>query len=160
MGNSQTDLDELDRSILRFLLKDGRMPYSTIAERLGVAEGTVRKRAGRLVEEGVIRIVGVLDPFKLGWEFVAIVGFHIETDSSIPAEETLRAMPEVRHVAVCAGSQDGIMEVAVRSHEELYTFLTEKLRKVKSIKGTNTSVVLKVSKESYTWDAGLLAAEE
>lgn len=159
MTNSQIELDELDRSILRFLLKDGRMPYSAMAEQLDVAEGTIRKRVGRLVGEGVIKIVGVLDPFKMGWNFVATVGFRIETDSAGPPVEALLKMPEVRQVSICAGAQDGIIEVAVRSHDELYAFLTEKLRRVPGIKGSSTSVVLRVCKESYTWDAGLLQNE-
>ena len=45
-------LDEFDREIIRLLQQDGRMPFLTIANQLGLAEGTVR-RAYKLRSEGL-----------------------------------------------------------------------------------------------------------
>jgi len=71
-------LDSLDRQILKLLQQDGRMPYTEMARRLDVAEATVRKRVSRLLEEGVVHVVGIVDPQYLGRSVTAIVGVRTE----------------------------------------------------------------------------------
>jgi Lrp/AsnC family transcriptional regulator for asnA, asnC and gidA len=41
-------MDEIDRTIIACLQYDGRMSFTTIADQIGVSEGTVRNRVGRL----------------------------------------------------------------------------------------------------------------
>lgn len=48
-------MDELDRHILRLLVVDSRMSYTEMADRVGMSEGTVRKRVRKLVMEGIIK---------------------------------------------------------------------------------------------------------
>jgi len=47
-------MDELDRRILRLLVIDSRMSYTEMANRVGMSEGTVRKRVRKLVMGGII----------------------------------------------------------------------------------------------------------
>jgi DNA-binding Lrp family transcriptional regulator len=47
-------MDDLDREILTILRHDARTPYTEIADRVGISEGTVRNRVDRMTEEGVI----------------------------------------------------------------------------------------------------------
>ncbi len=150
--NDIVALDKLDRAILAHIQQDGRMPFTAIAERLGVAEGTVRKRVSRLIDEGVLRVTGIVDPSRLGMSLVAMVGISVEGDSPERVVAELVTLPEVRYVAVCTGAHDIIIEVVLRSNNELYEFLTHKLRKVPGISGSQTTLVLKVCKESSRWD--------
>ncbi len=76
MGGSEISvegLDDIDRGILRLLQGDGRMPYRQIARELGVSEGTVRIRTGRMQESGVLNIVAIADPFRLGYRVLAFL---------------------------------------------------------------------------------------
>ncbi len=150
--NDVVVLDRLDRAILTYIQQDGRMPFTAIADRLRVAEGTVRKRVARLLEEGVVRVTGVVDPLRLGMSLVAMVGISVEGDLPERVVSALVKLPEVRYVAVCTGAYDIIMEVVLKSNNELYEFLAHKLRKVPGIAGSQTSLILKVCKESSTWD--------
>jgi len=47
-------MDDLDREILALLRREGRRPYTDIAEEVGTSEGTVRNRVERMQERGVI----------------------------------------------------------------------------------------------------------
>jgi DNA-binding Lrp family transcriptional regulator len=47
-------MDDLDREMLDILRRDARTPYTEIADRLDVSEGTVRNRVDRLVTDGII----------------------------------------------------------------------------------------------------------
>ena len=38
------EIDDIDRQIIKMLQADGRVPFLTIANELGLAEGTIRRR--------------------------------------------------------------------------------------------------------------------
>jgi len=73
-------LDETDRAIIHLLQHDGRMPYREIARQLGVAEGTVRLRASRLMRSGALTIVAIADPFRLGYRVLAFTLLNVIPD--------------------------------------------------------------------------------
>ena len=53
----------------------------------------------------------------------------------------VRRWDEVRYAAACAGTYDFILEVVVGSNEELYDFLTRRLRATPGVVGSDTSLV-------------------
>lgn len=144
-------LDDTDRQIIKLLQNDGRMPFLTIANRLGLAEGTVRRRVSRLMDDRVLQIVGVTDPFKVGMNTVAIVGMKVERSRIEDITKALGDMAEVRYVALSTGNYDLIIEVVVGGNEELLTFLVNKLGEIPGITNTGTSLVLKVAKQDFGW---------
>jgi Lrp/AsnC family transcriptional regulator for asnA, asnC and gidA len=146
-------LDHIDRQILHFLRQDGRMPYTSIAEALNLAESTVRKRVNRLLDEGILKIVGVINPLRVGRFALAIVGVNITGANLNQVLIELGKLPEVRYVAVCTGTYDLVLEVAVPDTESLFVFLTETLRSIPGVTGSDTSLVMKVCKERYEWEA-------
>lgn len=145
-------LDEFDREIIRLLQKDGRMPFLTIANQLGLAEGTVRRRVAKLLDEELLRIVGIANPFKVGLQTVAIVGLKVDRGKIEKIAKALSALTEVRYVALSTGNFDLVIEVVVASNDELLTFLVDTLRQIPGINNTGTSIVLKVAKENLAWD--------
>lgn len=145
-------LDEFDREIIRLLQRDGRMPFLTIANQLGLAEGTVRRRVAKLLDEGLLRIVGIANPFKIGMQTVAIVGLKVDRGRIEQIAKELSALSEVRYVALSTGNYDLVIEVVVSSNDELLTFLVETLAEIEGINNTGTSIVLKVAKEDLAWD--------
>ena len=81
MARSSTDaivLDETDKALIEALQQDGRMPYTRLAERVGLSEAAVRQRVQRLIESGVTQIVAVTDPLMLGFRRMAMVGLSVE----------------------------------------------------------------------------------
>ena len=73
-------LDELDRKIVGILQYDGRIPYTTIAEKLDVTEGAVRRRVKRMMESGKLQIVAVAEPEELGLTEGGMIGINIEAN--------------------------------------------------------------------------------
>lgn len=136
---------------MAILQDDGRTPYTTIAEALGVAEGTIRKRVSKLIEDGVLRIVGVVDPKMVAQSTIAIVGIHTEGEPVNSIVAQLAEIKEVRYIGVCAGTYDLIVEIVVGSNEELFDTLTHRVRQIPGIASSDTSLVMKVCKERYNW---------
>ena len=58
-----TDLDDVDRAILRELDDDARMPVAVLAQRLGLARGTVHARLAKF--DRLVEIKTAHDPDNL-----------------------------------------------------------------------------------------------
>ena len=145
------EISDLDKRIIEHLQQDGRRPFTQIATILGVSETTVRARTNRLVERGILQIVGVTDPLKLGFQQQAMIGVRCEASQLLEAAEIINAFPEVDYLVVTAGSFDLLVEVVCEDNEALLHFLTDKLRRVAGVRETETFVYLRMLKQVYTW---------
>src|SRR3954470_2846205 len=78
--NNAVVLDDLNKRIVEQLQQDGRRAYATIAKAVGLSEAAVRQRVQRLLDAGVMEIVAVTDPLRVGFQRQAMVGLKIEGD--------------------------------------------------------------------------------
>lgn len=145
--------DELDGKILELLHFDGRMSYSDIARRAGCNEATARKRVERLVAEGTLAVVGVSNPFHLGFQTLVWIGLNVELNKLNAVAEELAGMPELSYVACSAGAYDIIVTAAFESDARLYDFLANKLSKVEGIRDTHTSHLIRLMRRTFAYRA-------
>ena len=54
MSNHKIALDATDRKILKFLVKNARMPYLEIARECGISGAAIHQRIKKLEESGII----------------------------------------------------------------------------------------------------------
>jgi len=66
-------IDETSIAILRHL-QEGRKSFKTIAEDLSIAENTVRIRINKMIDKGILKISGLVDPKALPGHMVVLVG--------------------------------------------------------------------------------------
>ena len=67
------EIDEVDRKLISALQEDGRLSMRMLADRVGVALGTVSNRLNKLEKHGVITgYTANLNPDKIGWEMTNI----------------------------------------------------------------------------------------
>ncbi len=139
-------MDELDYAILAHLQQDGRKPFTEIAKALHVTEGTVRNRVARLVEENVVRIIGLVDPHRTGINAPAMVGIHVHPAHLDQALEEIAAIPEVSYLLLVTGEYDLLVEVMCRDRDHLARVLKDRISKVTGVQRTWTSMILQVYK--------------
>ena len=145
------EVSDLDKGIIEHLQQDGRRPFTQIAADLGVSEAAVRARTNRLIEKGILQVVGVTDPLKLGFQQWAMIGVKCEAPRLIEVAEEIAAFPEVDYVVVTAGTYDILVEAVAEDNEALLQFLSERLRKIAGVRETETFVYLRLMKQSYQW---------
>jgi Lrp/AsnC family transcriptional regulator for asnA, asnC and gidA len=150
-GRSVDEVSALDKRIIEHLQQDGRRPFTQIAADLGVSEAAVRARTNRLVERGILQVVGVTDPLKLGFQQQAMIGVRCESNRLLEVADAVSAFPEVDYVVITAGPFDLLIEVVCEDNEALLQFLTEKLRAVEGVRETETFVYLRMVKQTYQW---------
>ena len=99
-------MDELDSRIIGLVQMDGRASNAKIARELGVSEGTIRRRVGRLIQEGVIRFTAVPNIEKMGYGTTALVGVQTRPGKADDVAEALARLEEVHYAAVTTGAFD------------------------------------------------------
>ena len=127
-GRGADELSPLDKRIIEHLQEDGRRPFTQIAAALGVSEAAVRARTNRLVERGILQIVGVADPAGSG----SSRGDHrvrCHPDKLVEVSEKI-ANARGRLRRDHGGPYDVLIETVSEDNEGLLRFLAEKLRRI------------------------------
>jgi Lrp/AsnC family transcriptional regulator for asnA, asnC and gidA len=149
--NHADEVSSLDKRIIEHLQEDGRRPFTRIAAELGVSEAAVRARTNRLVERGIIQIVGVTDPLRLGFQQMAMIGIRCEADKLMEVAARVAEFPEVDYVVITAGTYDILVETVCEDNEALLRFLADRLRAIGGVRETETFVYLRMVKQTYQW---------
>jgi DNA-binding Lrp family transcriptional regulator len=138
------DLDETDRTIVRELARDARLPNNTLAARAGIAPSTCLGRVRALRERGVIRGYHAdVDPAALGRPLQAMIAVRLQADARGHLRTFVRGvarLPEVLNVFFLAGKDDFLLHVATSSSEDLRVFV-ETLSSNPDVAYTETSLI-------------------
>lgn len=144
-------MDQLDKLILQTLQEDGRTPFTQIAAQAGVSETTVRSRYRSLIEAGVVRTVGIVDPYALGFEAPAIIGISVEPGVTDQVAKKISELPEVSYLVMTLGSYDLIVEVFCRNLPHLTNLMEQSIQLIPGIRSTETLIIARSYKLTYTW---------
>jgi Lrp/AsnC family transcriptional regulator for asnA, asnC and gidA len=147
-------MDELDRLILQTLQEDGRTPFTQIARQAGVSETTVRSRYRSLVEQGVMRNVGAVNPYALGFQAPAIIAVSVEPGTPDQVARKIAELPEVGYLVMTLGSFDLIVEVFCRDLPHLTHLITQQIQLIPGVRSTETLVIARPYKLSYDLSPG------
>ena len=143
-------LDSTSKAIIEQLQRDGRRSYAEIGKVVGLSEAAVRQRVQKLTDAGVMQIVAVTDPMRLGFSRQAMLGIRVSGDTRVVADR-LAEMPEISYVVLSAGSFDILVEVVCEDDEGLIELLNEKIRGIDGVASTETFVYLQLTKQKYDW---------
>jgi Lrp/AsnC family transcriptional regulator for asnA, asnC and gidA len=135
-------LDDLDRAIADALSIDGRMSSSVLARRLQAPEPTIRRRLRRLLTEGGLRVLAVLDPARTPDRVDALIGMKVELSEINRVSAELAARPELRYVGISTGEFDILAEGVFASQQALRLFLTDTVGTLGGVRDSRTFVIL------------------
>ncbi|MGF1426817.1 Lrp/AsnC family transcriptional regulator [Kitasatospora sp. LaBMicrA B282] len=133
--------DALDRQIAHALQIDGRAPFSTIAQVLGVSDRTVARRCGRLFAAGALRVSGATDPVLLG-EVPWFLRVRCAPDAAPRVAEALARRPDTRWISLTSGGTEIVCSVHARSEQETEALLLTKLPRTPRVEGITAHCVL------------------
>jgi Lrp/AsnC family transcriptional regulator, regulator for asnA, asnC and gidA len=150
-------LDDIDKRVIAALQAEGRRPYSRIAADLGVSESVVRYRVQRLEQAGMLQVVGIADPLRIGFDRMALIGIKVRPGTLRQVCEAAKALPETSYVAATAGGHDVVVEVVCRDTAHFTDLLTERLHHIDGVLATESYLVLEIHKMAYGWGVGEVA---
>jgi Lrp/AsnC family transcriptional regulator, regulator for asnA, asnC and gidA len=130
-------IDETDLNIVRNLW-DGRTPYSEIAEKIGLTTNTVRNRVNKMLDAGVLQIIGLVDITAIEGHRNAFMGFKIIPKHIKSALSQIGELRGVVAAAMVSGQYD-IMAVVLFNKEYSHEwFLENEIQKVEGLVSTET----------------------
>jgi Lrp/AsnC family transcriptional regulator for asnA, asnC and gidA len=135
-------IDETTIAILRHL-KVGRKSYKEIADDLALAENTVRARVNRLKKEGILKIVGMVDPEGLPGHTMVYIGVKLNTMNLVAKGEEFVNLRGVASVSVVTGRFDLMLQVLLKEGFGLLEFYTDEVSRIEGIQAVETFVVYK-----------------
>ncbi|MCB9060150.1 MAG: Lrp/AsnC ligand binding domain-containing protein [Halobacteriovoraceae bacterium] len=142
--SKEHQLDEIDRKILNYLLKDSRMSFQEIARELVVSGGTVHVRVNKMKEMGIItgsKIV--VDVQKLGMEVCAFIGVNLVNAKVLDTVlKNINYLDQIVEVHYTTGQYSLLLKVYAKSTRDLHLFLVEKLQKIEGIQSSETFISL------------------
>jgi Lrp/AsnC family transcriptional regulator, leucine-responsive regulatory protein len=125
----KTELDAVDRKILRVLATDGRSSYQALADEVGLSRPAVMERVKRLEEAGYIGGYGArVDRAKAGFPVTAFVAVRYGNSDYVGDEPRMREMEKHPGVLEChhvAGEDCYILKVAAPDLESLQGLLRD-----------------------------------
>jgi Lrp/AsnC family transcriptional regulator for asnA, asnC and gidA len=153
MRRAAADLDDIDKGIIRALQSDGRLAYSQLGTLVGLSEAAARQRVHRLTERGVMQIVAVTDPSKIGLPVQAMIGITVEGDIDVVAE-SLAAVDTFDYVVIAAGRYDILVEVVCADADDLLSVVNSHIRSVDGVRTCEILSYLRLVKQTYNWGTG------
>lgn len=143
-------VDGLDAQILKVLLRDGRVRWSALAEKLGVSSPAIADRVRRLESAGIITGYSAqLSGEALGIDLTAFIAVTLEhpkfRQGFLDYVQTSECVQACHHIV---GEGDFLMKVRCLSTAHLEQVLTDEIKSIPGVAQTRTTIALSTVKES------------
>jgi DNA-binding Lrp family transcriptional regulator len=133
--------DRLDIQLLHALQLDGRAPFSTIAEVLGVSDQTIARRYSRLHEAGMLRVRGLTNPDPL-LESRWIVRVQCTPNAASAAADALARRADTSWISLTSGGTEIVCSVRTSSGEHDNRLLLQTLPRNRFVVSMSAHCVL------------------
>ncbi len=133
--------DSTDKVVISHLKENARIPYTKIAQEIGLSEAAVRKRVERLVEEGVIKKFTV--EIDTGDKLKAMILISVQPSRPNPAvAQEIKKIDGVDLVLEVAGEVDIVAILSGSNMQEVNKYIDE-VRMIDGVSKTNSMIVLR-----------------
>lgn len=136
LGQQMPDqqLDPVDKEIIRQLQVDGRLPFRTIADSLGISERLISQRFRWLTDNRLVRVMAVGNPESLGYRTRCWLAMQCnpQTDSQKVAQR-VAGVHGIDYVVATTGRYDLMAELVSREREDLVRTVEELIGQIEGI---------------------------
>jgi DNA-binding Lrp family transcriptional regulator len=145
-----SDLSDADRALIELLQENGRASYQQLASVSGLTYASARRRVKRLLDEGVVHVVTIVNPLVYSHRTMAGVGVTISGPIP-PVVAALAELPQVEMIVVTTGMYDVLLEVSCRDRQDLAELIGTTLRTIDGVRSTQTFSYVHFHKLPYMW---------
>ena len=153
-----SELDDIDRKILRALQADAKLTTAEIAALVGLSPSPCARRVRLLEKAGIIKgYTIVLDQKKVGLPISAFASIKLERQREEDLDRFAQAVarwPEVVDCYLMTGQRDYLMRIAAADLEAYERFLKDKLTRLDNVASIETSFALGQVKRSEVLPIG------
>jgi len=141
-------MDAFDSKILKLLMQNARMTGADIARKVNLSLPAVTDRLRKLTRSGVVDKYTVkINREKLSLHLLAFVQVWIDHTKNVNIQDQIVALNEVLECHHVAGDFDLLLKVLVKNTAALEELLVHKIKSIKAVTRTSTTIILSSSKE-------------
>jgi len=139
----QTEIDGIDKKILRTLMEDARTPILEIARNVGISGAAIHQRLRKLEKSGLLAgSKFVVNPEVLGFDTMAFVGVYFDKAADAPVIiKLLKRVPEVLECHYTTGNWNVFLKVLCKSNDHLMEVLNS-IQDINGVSRTETFISL------------------
>lgn len=147
------ELDKIDRKILEILQREGRIPMTDLALRVGLSTTPVSERVKRMEREGVITGYHAhLSPTALGLKLLVFVELRMSAKSALIFDSVKRELAHVPEVLEChlvSGEFDYLIKARMPDMNDYRSLLGRILLRLPAALESRSYVVMEELKETH-----------
>jgi len=141
-------MDHYDNRILQLLSGNSRITGADIARKVNLSLPAVTERLRKLDRSGYIdRYTIKMNRQKLGITILAFIQVWIDHSKGATNLDVITALHEVLECHHVAGDYDLLLKVVVKDTAALEELLVKKIKGIKSVTRTSTTIILSTYKE-------------
>ena len=137
-------LDAIDRKILRFLIRNARMPFLEIARECGISGAAIHQRIRKLDESGVIlgsRLI--VNPKMLGFDVCAHISIRLNDPQLLSQTmDRLKEVPEIVECHFITGAYNILAKLYCLDNEHLMRTIFDGILSIPGVATTQTYISL------------------
>ncbi|WP_076860182.1 Lrp/AsnC family transcriptional regulator [Bradyrhizobium mercantei] len=139
-----SELDRIDRRILRVLQEDGRIQNVDLAKKVGLSPSPCLRRVRMLEDSGVIeRYVALLDASKIGVGMTVFARVWLKAQDAQTVQtftEEVQRLPQIVECHLMAGDCDFLLRVVTADLQAYRQFQIDHLTKIKGVQSVKTEI--------------------
>ncbi len=138
------EIDEIDKIILKSLMKDARIPIQILSKKTGISGAAVHQRLKKLEKNDIISGSQInIDPKSLGYKTLAFIGVFL--DKAIRNNEAVKKIEEIPEIIEChytTGNWSVFIKILCHDNEHLMELIKNKIQTIDGISRTETFISL------------------
>jgi len=133
--------------ILEILMQDAKKPFTEVARKVFVSQGTVHVRMNKMEEAGIVEKTTLrINYAKLGYDITAFIGIYLEKSALYDQVlAKLKDIPEITNIHYTTGNYSMFIKIHCRDTNHLKEVLHDKMQQVEGIDRTETMISLEES---------------
>jgi len=145
-------IDSYDIKIIHALMKDGRLPVTELAKRIGISKSPCQARLKRLQSEGyIVGFRAQVNHAKLNQEQVAFTEVKMSDtreEALVAFNNAVKLVPEIEECHLIAGAFDYLLKVRTSDINSYRKVLGESISSLPNVASTSTYVSMQPIKDS------------
>ena len=136
-------LDELDQKIIQLLVKNARMSYSDIGEKIGISRVAVKARIQALENKGIIEeYTTIINPQKINGAVSCYFEIETKPDSFKEVTDILNKNNIVTQIYRMTGRDKLHVHAVASSNEEMERFLHDVIDTLPGVLSCSCNIIL------------------
>ena len=152
IADTMIKIDGIDRALVDGLVADGRASYTSLARLVDMSQAAVKTRVNRLLERGLIRICGRVDPRALGFGEFAYCLLTVD-GPVVPLATRMAELDEAAFVLIASGPYQVFVELHARDRIHLAEAI-EHVRADPQVRAVDVSILLDLVKQDWSQIGG------